>query len=342
MANIACLITGQKGRGGSEYSTSGTYVGYDATNSLPYEYVLRFTTGDYEGESSSLNVGIKMYSSGVIGTRSFNYAVLSSDANATGAGSSNRYINTTSTVKDENQIVSGKISLANIDKDTVKEFTVSVPGLAPNTEYFLVIWPDGSSKYSLASVRVTSSHYLTLDYSPSATVTFNANGIGVAPGAQTVLIGSSIDLPSMQADGYSFYGWAETADAEDGIMGEYTPTASIILYAVWKKLYTVSFDNGGKGDATEPVTVVEGNPVQLPELVAKGYKFLGWAESNDASEGMHGEYTPTDSVVLYAIWKRKGSIVVVNGQRWYVSVPVNGKLMRCRLAVGTAEGLVYV
>ncbi len=340
MANIACLITGQKGRGGSAYSSAGTYVGYDLTNKVPHEYVLQFTTGDYEGESSSVIVGIKMYSSGVTGSRSFNYAVLKSDENATGAN--NRYLNSTTTVKDDNQITSGKITLENIDQDTVKEFTLPAPNLAPNTQYYVILWPDGHSRYSLASVRPTDAHHVALEYSPSATVTFNANGIGVAPGAQTALIGSSIDLPSMQADGYSFYGWAETADAEDGIMGEYTPTASIILYAVWKKLYTVSFDNGGKGDATEPVTVVEGNPVQLPELVAKGYKFLGWAESNDAAEGMHGEYTPTESVVLYAIWKRKGSIVVVNGQRWYVSVPVNGKLMRCRLAVGTAEGLVYV
>jgi uncharacterized repeat protein (TIGR02543 family) len=340
MAKTTCLITGQKGRGGTAYATGSTYVGYDSSSKTPHEYVLRFTTGGYEGESASLTVGIKLYNGGVSGTRTYNYAVLRSDANA--MGSSNRYLNTTNAVNDENQIVSGKITLADINKDTVKEFTIPVPGLAPNTQYYLVIWPDGTGWYSLANVRPTDEHSVFVEYTPSATVSFNANGIGVAPGPQTVLIGSALELPSMQAEGYSFYGWAESADASDGIMGQYAPTASVTLYAVWKKVHTVSFDNGGKGDAPSAQTVVDGEAVHLPELMAKGYKFLGWAETQNATDGMTGTYTPSGDVTLYAVWKRKGSVVMVNGDRWYVSYPVDGKLMRCRLAVGTAEGLVYV
>ena len=340
MAKTTCLITGQKGRGGSAYSNGATYVGYDSSSKTTHEYVLRFTTGGYEGESSSLTVGIKMYNSGVFGTRTYNYAVLRSDANT--IGSNNRYLNTTGTVNDDNQITSGKITLADINKDTVKEFTSPVPGLAPNTQYYIIIWPDGTGWYSLANVRTADSHSVAVDYNPSATVSFDANGIGTAPGPQTVLIGGAFELPSMQAEGYSFYGWAESADASDGIMGQYTPTASVTLYAVWKKLHTVIFDNGGKGDAPEQMSVVDGESVQLPELMAKGYKFIGWAETMNATEGMTGTYTPTGDVTLYAVWKRKGSVVMVNGERWYVSVPVDGKLMRCRLAVGTAEGLVYV
>jgi uncharacterized repeat protein (TIGR02543 family) len=90
-----------------------------------------------------------------------------------------------------------------------------------------------------------------------------------------------------------------------------------VLYAVWKKAFTVTFYANGVGEAPEAVVVVEGESTRLPYLSAKGYVFLGWSEDSFASEGITGSYVPTRNVALYAIWKKQGSYVsAFLGGRW--------------------------
>lgn len=86
---------------------------------------------------------------------------------------------------------------------------------------------------------------MTIDYDNVYTVTYNANGHGTAPSAQSVTIGSSITLPTMTATGYSFLGWSTSSTATSGMTGTYTPTASVTLYAVWGTGGYVYYNDGG-------------------------------------------------------------------------------------------------
>lgn len=342
MREALCTVVGQCYNSNAYSTESSSYAGFNYNN-VYYTYRMQFITPAFVEPSSKINFRIKWYNEPDVagGTDlSLRWALMTSDNQLS------KYRNTKDEVADStDRLATGRVEFFGITKDNMyTELSVETSALKPNTTYFLYFWGDGSTKkqQNYGTVDHSTEHTVTVSYVATYDVAFDANGIGTAPEAITVEKGAAIDLPSMSESGYSFFGWSEDPNAEDGIMGEYTPTASVTLYAVWKKLFVITFDNNGKGASVDPQTVVEGNSIQLPEATAKGYKFLGWAEIADATEGIVGEYTPTDSVVLYAIWKRKGSIVVVNGQRWYVSVPVNGKLMRCRLAVGTAEGLVYV
>ncbi|WP_366517260.1 InlB B-repeat-containing protein [uncultured Campylobacter sp.] len=41
-------------------------------------------------------------------------------------------------------------------------------------------------------------------------------------------------LPTPTRSGYTFVGWATSADATTGTTGSFTPTATDTLYAIWK------------------------------------------------------------------------------------------------------------
>lgn len=166
-------------------------------------------------------------------------------------------------------------------------------------------------------------------------VSYNANGFGTAPESQSVFEGDSITLPTLTADGYAFKGWATDPNATSGITGTYTPTATVTLYAVWKKIHTVTYDANGRGTAPAADNVVDGDSITLPTITDKGYNFLGWATSPDAKEGINGEYAPTASVTLYAVWRQKGSIVGYNDGgtcvKCRVRVRINGNVYPCRV-----------
>lgn len=74
----------------------------------------------------------------------------------------------------------------------------------------------------------------------SYAVTYNANGYGTAPAAQTKYYGQDLTLqPAMSADGVSFVKWntnaAGTGTSYNG-GATYTSNAALTLYAVWKKI----------------------------------------------------------------------------------------------------------
>jgi uncharacterized repeat protein (TIGR02543 family) len=76
-----------------------------------------------------------------------------------------------------------------------------------------------------------------------------------------------------------------------------------------KKQVTVKFDaNGGTLAGTvKDKTVEEGKSFSLPAdgATKEGFDFVGWAESNSATEAISGKYTPKADVTLYAVWKAK-------------------------------------
>lgn len=62
-------------------------------------------------------------------------------------------------------------------------------------------------------------------------------------------------------------------------------------------------------------------PITLPEPKRSGYKFMGWAESTSAKEGVMDEYTPSANVVLYAIWKVVDPARVYKDGKWRMVLP---------------------
>ncbi len=154
------------------------------------------------------------------------------------------------------------------------------------------------------------------------TVTYNDNGAtsGMVPtdsgaypeGSSVTVLGNT---GALARSGYAFTGW------NDGNGTSYLPdatftmgTADVILYAVWKQEYTVTFNaNGGSGTMADQ-TVAEGATVTLTgnTFTRSGYAFAGWAttSSSGSVEYADGEtFTMgTADLPLYAVWKQEYTV----------------------------------
>ena len=137
------------------------------------------------------------------------------------------------------------------------------------------------------------------------------------------IISGEYKKPS-QALPYNFLGWSEEQEAttptytsaEDIAQNlPILPNQPIILYAIWQKATTITFDNNGGTGTMTTQTIIAGESDNLYEntFTREGYIFTGWNTAAEPTEQEPGkayadqaEYTaPADSgyVTLYAQWK---------------------------------------
>jgi len=92
---------------------------------------------------------------------------------------------------------------------------------------------------------------------------------------------ATLDSNTFQRTGYTFLGWAETADGqvkyENAV--EVSLTGDLPLYAVWSvNKYTITFANTGDSTVAS-ITANYGADVDAPaDPVKEGYHFVGWSE----------------------------------------------------------------
>lgn len=115
------------------------------------------------------------------------------------------------------------------------------------------------------------------------TVTFNPNG-GIC---------DKTTLTAVNTIQWKFNGWNTAANGSGTFYAagsSYSKDSGATMYAQW----TDSIKTYGS--------------IVLPTPIKTGYKFIGWAESIDASSGIIGSYQPKKSLTLYAIWEPDGGI----------------------------------
>ena len=157
------------------------------------------------------------------------------------------------------------------------------------------------------------------------TLTYDANGGTGAPSAQsdnstadsfTFTISATVPTRG----GYTFKGWAETANATAANVGSsytlYSSDPSKTLYAVWEKTpvtYTLTYDaNGGNGapSAQSDKSTADSFTFTISATVPTrgGYTFKGWAETANATAANVGSsytlYSSDPSKTLYAVWEK--------------------------------------
>ena len=187
-----------------------------------------------------------------------------------GQTDANNYCPVSSTTRTSTRTYNGhKVTIA--AGSTISKIVIT----AASTNYATVIkdatWTNGSATASSSTVTVTpSSGVSTVSFTPSATagmtkvvvttggggsttydnyittcagsdtpetftVTFNANGHGTAPAAQTITSGETASEPTEPKEtGYTFGGWYENQQCTGNQFNFDTPiTADITLYAKW-------------------------------------------------------------------------------------------------------------
>lgn len=153
------------------------------------------------------------------------------------------------------------------------------------------------------------------------TVRYYSNGGTGAPSQQAKYYGRDLKISSVKPKrtGWTFLGWAESADAVKASRqpsSVYKSNASISLYAVWKKTLTLSYSSAEGTGATglpQPQSADIYNstssyiftiPSEAPSRDL--YEFLGWSTDETVPTV---SYHPGDTIdvrqdtVLHAVWK---------------------------------------
>ncbi len=167
---------------------------------------------------------------------------------------------------------------------------------------------DGSSFNFSAPITANTTITAAWEAIP-VIVTFDANGHGTAPTAQTVNKGQKATAPAdLTAEHYTFTGWYREAACTNSFDFSTAITSDTTLYAGWKgEDCTVSFDLNRDGATNCPTAqlVEYGKKAVRPNEtpIAEGYVFSGWqinGSDYDFSQTVTGDMT------LTAAWRAAG------------------------------------
>jgi len=222
MGSAACTITGQKGRSNAYTTTGGFYCGVITESSTKYyNYCLKFTTPTFTGSSTSLTFSISaMHNEPENSTVTLRYALCKSDANFS------KY-QTSSSVSDSNQIVTGTCKFTVKSSYSNSSFTISTTALASNTTYYLVIYSrSGYTSQNSIYIRACTNHSVTLNYSVTYTLTLK-KGTGVASftGGGTYQEGAKATTVATASAGYHLTGYS--GHQSDGSTGGSWPLSGV-------------------------------------------------------------------------------------------------------------------
>jgi len=151
------------------------------------------------------------------------------------------------------------------------------------------------------------------------TITYDANGGEVAPDTQSFVKGETVTITDAEPvrEGYIFKGWNNSREEADNSAAnsdfdpgrEYTSAEDITLFAVWAKIYTVTYNANGGSSAPETQTKAGSEEIRITEdePVFVGYKFLGWSISDtslypDGAYNPGASYSAEEDLTLYAVW----------------------------------------
>lgn len=147
-----------------------------------------------------------------------------------------------------------------------------------------------------------------------ATVTFNSrNGSQVAP--LKVEVGSTVEEPDPPVrEGYAFDMWCTDYEGKNAFDFSIPVTGNIVLYASWRKTYSVVFNPKG-GSEVKTQTVNIGELVVYPMTPTKeNHVFACWCSDADLQNAFDFSEPVTQDIVLHALWVQVSNTVVFDSQ----------------------------
>ena len=165
------------------------------------------------------------------------------------------------------------------------------------------------------------------------TISFNANsgygpaGSGIMNPIVTTSPFAKPECTFTPKDGYAFKNWAKNYDAggEPQMIRKWplSVSANTTLYAMWEKLYKITFEaNGGSGEQAPiismPGVITLPTAAELTITPPESYTFKGWSTDSTGLAPILTEITLSSSdITLYAIWE-------YNDPYYHVSFLSNG------------------
>ncbi|MCM1195604.1 MAG: InlB B-repeat-containing protein [Roseburia sp.] len=215
---------------------------------------------------------------------------------------------------------------------------------------------DGNQLYITEVALGTTTITITASDNPAATleitvivkeynVTYDMQGHGTAPQAESNVVALPAELPNATADGYLFEGWyLEDTYTTKAVAGA-AITANTTLYAKWVPVsvttYTITFNTKGHGTAQASVTGTK--LPTLPVLAETGYTFEGWYLDDACTQkAVEGKEITADTT-LYAKWTPKAVTPPVTDKtnKGLSGGAIAGIVIGVIAALGLAGGLAF-
>jgi len=192
-------------------------------------------------------------------------------------------------------------------------FTVK-SGTPTRSGYRFLGWADSATATSVkyqagASISMSANKTIYAVWEKTYAVTYNVNGGSGSVASQTKIKDVTLTLAGTEPtrSGYAFYGWATNAsalDAEYQFGDSYTANAGLALYAVWRKLYTITYDANGGSNAPAPQTKTQLIDLVLsssiPTLASK--TFMIWQDASGNTYHPGETYTADADLSMTAVW----------------------------------------
>ncbi len=181
------------------------------------------------------------------------------------------------------------------------------------------------------SGTITTSASIDIGAKDSYTISYNNNGHGTAPAAQTKWYNETLTLqPAITATGYTFGGWNTKANGTGtnySAKGSYTSNSGTTLYAKWStNTYSITYNaNNGTGSmANTTYTYAASGTINLRtnSFTRTGYSFQGWASTEARANAGNVDYTNgqawnlnnADNYILWAVWSPEVYTITLDNQ----------------------------
>ncbi|WP_114128453.1 InlB B-repeat-containing protein [Aurantimicrobium sp. MWH-Uga1] len=208
----------------------------------------------------------------------------------------------------------GQVSFFNDSNDLGSTYTSLPLNVIRNNNYIgRSNWgTDASFNGAIKYVRIYTAAITSAEAASNAasyTLTYSATGStsGSAPASRTGngLITLDGNSGSLAKPGYTFTGWADSANQTNGTTGSYNLIANTTLYPAFAvNTYNVTYIEQG-GSAVNDGTFTHGGSLTYPTNPTKtGHSFLGWfaASSGGTARSASDVSAGNASVTLYAQW----------------------------------------
>ena len=191
------------------------------------------------------------------------------------------------------------------------ERTHSLPNEAQvSTLYLKIVFKTSNTQGVIDEVNLAGEKKSATE---AYTVTFNndaTKGVCETTSLKESGPNAGVILPACTSnDGYSFVGWATSADATTADAGKagdtYYPTSATTLYAVYEEAVNVTWSVNGN---TSTEKVVKGSNVNFvsPTDIPDGYSFIGWSASEvpttNTQPTLISSATAESNVTYYAVF----------------------------------------
>ncbi len=205
------------------------------------------------------------------------------------------------------EIAKYKVTFETNGGNTIPKKTVNAGATAPKPAFdpqklqsrFDGWFDEDGNEWNFEENEIYGDTTIYAHWTPYHDIMFDANG-GTHTTQQLILQGEKIVKPADPTrENHKFMGWSDgtkiwnfDTDVVEGVT---------TLTAVWKRLWTVSFDTDGAG-TIDSVIVEDGDTVTAPTAPDKGekYRLVGWYLGNDLWD--FSTDTVTGNITLKAKW----------------------------------------